>query len=62
MANVISEIEVLDKYLPSIIAVLTGSATETVTTPAESYTFKAGSFGEISIAVPPVPITITKTA
>lgn len=62
MANVISEIEVLEKYLPAVLALLSGSASETITTPAETIAINAGSFGKITVAIPAVPVVISKTA
>lgn len=60
MANIISELEVLEKYLPAVLALAAGSATESVPLPAESFSFEAGSFGKITVAIPATTITITK--
>lgn len=62
LANIGEDLAALEKYLPAIIALVSGSASETIPLPAESFTFSAGSFGKITVAIPAVELTLTKTA
>lgn len=61
LSNVANDLKLLEQYLPAIIAIASGSASETVNIPipAESYTVQAGSFGNIEISNEAFTIPLT---